>query len=331
MAVTRAEHGTGVVYDLEGTILQACSCLTLCPYWLGQDGDGMPCHRFIAWQFDRGIITGIDVSGLRVAAVHHIPGDSPTRKRQKLVWFVDEAATDEQLQAVLAAYSGELGGPLADLAGQAVEIVAIERAPISTSVVDGHGAVQVGSAVQAWIHPSTGPDGTTTTKASLFRVDLPQYGMSWRFERRNAIHSAWHSTHPEQPTTDTSTVEGGAMTGISRQDAPVAIEGDGVELRMREIGGDLTTAFVRLPKGADLRPALAGLPGDLCPCPHWGYLLKGRLKMWTKDGEHVYEAGHAFYWAPGHAPEALEDCEYVDFSPTQQFNDVINHIKSQPN
>lgn len=119
------------------------------------------------------------------------------------------------------------------------------------------------------------------------------------------------------------------MIGISRQDAPVAIEGDGVELRMREIGGDMTTAFVHLPKGADLRPAFKGLPGDLCGCPHWGYLLKGRLKMWAKDGEHVYEAGNAFYWAPGHAPEALEDCDYVDFSPTQEFNEVINHIKSQ--
>jgi hypothetical protein len=52
--------------------------------------------------------------------------------------------------------------------------------------------------------------------------------------------------------------------------------------------------------------------------------------MWAKDGEHVYEAGNAFYWAPGHAPEALEDCDYVDFSPTQEFNQVINHIKSQP-
>jgi hypothetical protein len=56
----------------------------------------------------------------------------------------------------------------------------------------------------------------------------------------------------------------------------------------------MTTAFVRLPKGADLRPALKGLPGDLCQCPHWGYLIKGRLKMWRKDGEDVYEAGQSF-------------------------------------
>jgi hypothetical protein len=50
------------------------------------------------------------------------------------------------------------------------------------------------------------------------------------------------------------------MFGISRGDAPVAVEGNGVELRMREVGGDMTAAFVRLPKGADLRPALIGLP-----------------------------------------------------------------------
>jgi hypothetical protein len=119
------------------------------------------------------------------------------------------------------------------------------------------------------------------------------------------------------------------MNAISRQDAPIAIEGDGVELRLQEIGGDMSAAFVRLPKGADLRPAVKGLPDDLCPCPHWGYVLKGRIKMWTLHGDQIYEAGQAFYWGPGHAPEALEDCEYVDFSPTQEFKEVIAHITAQ--
>ncbi|MEO6058934.1 MAG: hypothetical protein ABIQ05_03030 [Candidatus Limnocylindria bacterium] len=41
------------------------------------------------------------------------------------------------------------------------------------------------------------------------------------------------------------------------------------------------------------------------------------------------EAGDAFYWGPGHAPEALDDCEYVDFSPTEAFARVIAHIKGQ--
>ncbi|WP_328347520.1 hypothetical protein [Streptomyces violaceus] len=50
--------------------------------------------------------------------------------------------------------------------------------------------------------------------------------------------------------------------------------------------------------------------------------------MVTKDGEEVYEAGQAFYWPPGHAPVALEDCEYVD-SPADEFTAVIDHITAQ--
>jgi hypothetical protein len=98
---------------------------------------------------------------------------------------------------------------------------------------------------------------------------------------------------------------------------------------MQELGGGMTTAFVSVPKGTDFRPALKGLHDDLCQCPHWGYMVKGRLKMHTKEGEQIYEAGQAVYWAPGHAPEAVEDCEYVDFSPTDEFNHVIDHIRGQ--
>jgi len=116
------------------------------------------------------------------------------------------------------------------------------------------------------------------------------------------------------------------MKAATKADAPVVIGGEGPEVRLREIGGGISVSFVTLPAGADLRPVTVGLPDDLCPCPHWGFMLKGRLRMHTRDGFEDYEAGQAFYWAPGHAPEALEDSEYVDFSPTDEFNPVISHI-----
>ncbi|MDQ3759347.1 MAG: hypothetical protein M3331_05330 [Actinomycetota bacterium] len=119
------------------------------------------------------------------------------------------------------------------------------------------------------------------------------------------------------------------MKATTREEAPVVLEGDGLEMRLQEIGGGMSTAFVRVPKGADMRPALVGLEDGLCQCPHWGYLLKGRVKMHTRNGDEGYEAGQAFYWAPGHAPEALEDSEYVDFSPTDEFNHVIDHLQAQ--
>jgi hypothetical protein len=117
------------------------------------------------------------------------------------------------------------------------------------------------------------------------------------------------------------------MIAVDRQDATPAIEGDGAEMRTKDLG-QYTVAFARLAKGVDLGPALTGLPDDLCPCPHWGYMVKGRLLMRTRDGDQVYEAGQAFYWGPGHAPVALEDCEYVDFSPTEAFNHVLDHVRA---
>jgi hypothetical protein len=116
------------------------------------------------------------------------------------------------------------------------------------------------------------------------------------------------------------------MQPLTTSNVPVAIKDDNVEVRMTEVG-DLTASFIRLAKGTDLAPALVGLPDDLCPCPHWGYMLEGRLLMHTTDDDQTYEAGQAFYWAPGHSPVALEDCAYVDFSPTEAFNVVIRHLQ----
>lgn len=118
------------------------------------------------------------------------------------------------------------------------------------------------------------------------------------------------------------------MESFTRETMNVAMEGDGLDIRLDQ-AGDMTVGFFQLPSGADLRPLLQGLDGDLCQCPHWGYMLKGRLRMHTPTGPKEYQAGQAFYWAPGHAPEALEDVEYVDFSPTQELNVVLQHVQQQ--
>jgi hypothetical protein len=120
------------------------------------------------------------------------------------------------------------------------------------------------------------------------------------------------------------------MAATTRESPPTAIGSNGVRPAGAEIGGDLTVGFVRLPQATDLGPALAGLPGDLCQCPHWGYLLSGLVELRTTEGAELYRAGEAFYWAPGHAPIALEDSEYVDFSPTSELAPVVANLTGTP-
>jgi hypothetical protein len=121
------------------------------------------------------------------------------------------------------------------------------------------------------------------------------------------------------------TTEGAAVQTLTPETVPIVVKDDNVELRMTEVG-EMTVSFIRLAEGTDLGPALVGLEGDSCPCPHWGVMLEGRLLMRVPGGDLTYDAGQAFYWAPGHAPVALTDCAYVDFSPTAEFAAVIAHI-----
>jgi hypothetical protein len=116
------------------------------------------------------------------------------------------------------------------------------------------------------------------------------------------------------------------MPRISREDAKVEFADGGAELRTAS-AGSMTVGFLRVAQGTDLRPALKGLPGDMCQCPHWGYMLKGRIRMHTPDGEEEYAAGDVAYWPPGHAPEALEDSEYIEFSPTDEFRSALDHVR----
>ena len=201
-----------LVYDLEGTLLEACSCEVLCPCWIGEDPDLGYCHSFNAYHFERGTIRGVDVSDLSLVVVCIIPGNVLAPASWRVVQFIDERADDEQHAAILDAYQGRLGGPLADLAGLTGEVLAVRQAPILHETAQGKGRLQVGEVVTADMEPYRSFDGTITTlrdslfstvpgspayvaKAQSHRVDLPEFGMVWSFEGRNAIQSDYHITY----------------------------------------------------------------------------------------------------------------------------------------
>jgi len=198
-------------YDLEGSLLEVCTCNVLCPCWIGEDPDGGDCLSVVAYHFDRGTVQAVDVSGLTVASAVHIPGNV-LAGNWKQVLYVDDSADEEQYDAIVAMMTGELGGPLGDLAQLVGERVAIERALMSHSIVDGAGSIKVGDVISADMHPYKGPDGSTTTlQNSIFstvpgspayvgvadhqKVDIPQHGLVWEAEKRNAIQSDWKMVH----------------------------------------------------------------------------------------------------------------------------------------
>ena len=115
------------------------------------------------------------------------------------------------------------------------------------------------------------------------------------------------------------------MPKISKENAP-NVEDFGPAT---DIGGpldDYTVDFVTIRQEHSLAALLQGLPGDSCPCPHWGYIFAGRITVTYPDRVEVYQAGDAFLMSPGHVPAAEAGTEFVQFSPTDQLNVVHAHM-----
>jgi hypothetical protein len=194
----------GKIYSLTGTLLEACSCRTLCRCWIGEDPDGGACNAFAAYHIDKGSINGLDVSGLTYVAAVKIPGNVLVPKSWTRVTFVDGRATAAQKKAILDAWHGRLGGPLADLNGLIKEDLGIYDAPIEHKLVGGKGTIVVGDKIRATMAPYKSAYGATTTlhdsvfstiagapayvsKATEHVVNIPEHGMVWTFKDHNAI------------------------------------------------------------------------------------------------------------------------------------------------
>jgi ethanolamine utilization protein EutQ (cupin superfamily) len=91
--------------------------------------------------------------------------------------------------------------------------------------------------------------------------------------------------------------------------------------------GGMTVAINELPSATDFAPLLEGLKNNSCQVPHWGYIIKGSLKLKYDDGKEVIlKSGDVFYMSPGHNASVLEDLKIIDFSPEKPMKELINHI-----
>lgn len=193
-----------MAYKLQGDLLEVCTCNVLCPCWIGEDPDGDgTCDSVNSWHIRTGKIDGLDVSGLTIATINHIPGNV-LKGNWQIVVIVDDKATDAQRTALVEVFLGKREGPLKDLAGLYGKIVAVDQAPIDFKVIEGKGQLKIGNQVEAEMQPYTGATGRTTTlqetafstipgapayvsKASRYHVTEPRLGFNIELSGHNAI------------------------------------------------------------------------------------------------------------------------------------------------
>jgi hypothetical protein len=213
LAITKHNKESAMAYRLQGSLLEVCTCKTLCPCWVGEDPDFGDCKAALAWHFDQGTIDAVDVSGHTVGFACHVPGNILDGK-WRVTMFIDSAATDEQAALIQAVFSGRKGGPIADLVQLVGDVTSVERVPILFDVVEGKGTLRLGDVAYAELEPFRNPAGDVTVltnsifstvpgspayvgKANKFKLKSNALDIDLEIEGFNAIESDFLFEHAE--------------------------------------------------------------------------------------------------------------------------------------
>ena len=161
-----------MAYQLEGQMIEVCTCNTVCPCFIGEAPDGGTCDVTVAWKFDSGEIEGVDVTGCTIAVVAHIPG-KPLDGNWRAAVYVDESASEDQEAAILNVFTGKLGGAIADVAQLIGEVVGVERTSIEFIADNGNGKLKIGDIADADMEPYVAADGSIATLSNPLFTGAP--------------------------------------------------------------------------------------------------------------------------------------------------------------
>ncbi len=148
-----------MAWRLEGTFIENCTCDVVCP--CGASGFAAPadyerCNAVNAFHIDSGEVDGTDVSDLSVVLVI----DSPRQMSEgnwRVGLFMDERATDEQAEKLGGIFSGQMGGPPANVVPLIGENLGMEVAPIEYVDDGDRHRVKVGDAIDVEIEDLRSP------------------------------------------------------------------------------------------------------------------------------------------------------------------------------
>jgi hypothetical protein len=161
-----------MAWNLEGRYFENCSCDMPCPCTVTFDAgaDLDRCNALLVFHVDSGEVDGVDVGGVTVAAVVDAP-KVMTDGNWRLGVLVDDRATDQQVEKLLAVFGGQMGGPMEALGPLVGEQLGVERLRMDVVEEDGRHVLRAGDGVEVEIEdvvPFGREDGRTATLDGVF-------------------------------------------------------------------------------------------------------------------------------------------------------------------
>lgn len=204
-----AEIGT-VPWTLKGELILNCNCTVFCPCVISL-GQHPPteghCQTWGGIRIDEGQYGDIDLSGLNLGLMIEIP-ERMARGNWKVALFVDDRASDDAYDAIVAIMSGKARGTTGLFGLLVSEFLGHERQPVSYENEGKTRRLTVGKKIKGEVVPVPGKDpeadlvvtntqywmGPDVTVATANKGRLRAYGRVWDFDGRSAeiCQIDWH-------------------------------------------------------------------------------------------------------------------------------------------
>jgi hypothetical protein len=197
-----------MAWSIEGTYFETCSCELMCPCNMSFDHGATYdyCRVVLVFNIDKGEVEGTDVGSVSVAVVAESP-KVMTDGNWKVGMFVDEGASDEQLEKLTGVFGGQKGGPMAGLAPLIGEFLGVERAKFDVSEDGLRHSAKIGDAIDFEIEDivpfgvETGqpvrlvgvfhPVGSELTAAEAQRSQIDAFGIAYEGKTGLSSKFAW--------------------------------------------------------------------------------------------------------------------------------------------
>jgi len=112
---------------------------------------------------------------------------------------------------------------------------------------------------------------------------------------------------------------------FKKEDVPVRPGNDGAFRSIK--AGEMEIGFTTVDRPIDCTPLYKGLPGDVCPCDHYGYVFNGSIRARYADGSEEVIGPGCVYWIPkGHVLIYDEPTVHLEINPHRQLDQLMSVV-----
>lgn len=197
-------------WKLDGSYFESCNCEVACPcVFMSAPSEG-ECTALVAWHIDKGHYQNVKLDGLNIALAVHSPGHMMEVK-WSIAAFIDEKASEEQKNALLAIFSGQAGGHPAAISSFVGNILGVKSVKMDFHADGKTRRLTVGGSADVEIEAITGQGGADVTVTNMpfcvapgypavtaksKHLNLKEFGFNWHLTNKNGFYSPFSYSAP---------------------------------------------------------------------------------------------------------------------------------------